>query len=380
MKHDHQMFVKMPHRNPVGGTEEPKSLRRSPRFLPQKTTPEPEKATTLRKSPRLHGKNTTSESEGPKAPKSSSNRARSSDPSLSSAPDNKDFPEKYSKKISKSDCGTRNCTNLRSESRGSPKLNNAVEEFRNLRRSPRFSSNKNFVDERVGHVGHVGKAWEETSKSVVGLSCRGHLSSGSSKSPRLKGRIEGDEGLRRSRRVSNKQNLVGEHVESGSAKSMDKLDMADDEKDGKGVISCEHLGGKRERQRRGSSVGPHVVIVEGEQRKDKETGVSWERKRDEEYSGIGKGWTKEQELALQRAYFTAKPTPHFWKKVSELVFLQFFLLSNLEFLASFVMFAYDIHKRGKNTFGKWHKKSVDFYLKYYLGTEFRIMFFSRSFA
>lgn len=34
---------------------------------------------------------------------------------------------------------------------------------------------------------------------------------------------------------------------------------------------------------------------------------------------ILKGWTKEQELALQRAYFAAKPSPHFWKNVSKLV-------------------------------------------------------------
>ncbi|PNS91884.1 hypothetical protein POPTR_018G000700v4 [Populus trichocarpa] len=31
------------------------------------------------------------------------------------------------------------------------------------------------------------------------------------------------------------------------------------------------------------------------------------------------GWTKDQEMALQRAFFTAKPTPNFWKKVSKLV-------------------------------------------------------------
>ncbi|KAH9605125.1 hypothetical protein KSS87_000456 [Heliosperma pusillum] len=31
------------------------------------------------------------------------------------------------------------------------------------------------------------------------------------------------------------------------------------------------------------------------------------------------GWSNEQETALQRAYFTAKPSPHFWKRVSKLV-------------------------------------------------------------
>ncbi|KAK4403340.1 hypothetical protein Sango_0702600 [Sesamum angolense] len=38
----------------------------------------------------------------------------------------------------------------------------------------------------------------------------------------------------------------------------------------------------------------------------------------EEECEIVQGWTKEQELALQRAYFTAKPTPHFWKKVAKM--------------------------------------------------------------
>ncbi|KAI3470831.1 hypothetical protein Pfo_027494 [Paulownia fortunei] len=39
----------------------------------------------------------------------------------------------------------------------------------------------------------------------------------------------------------------------------------------------------------------------------------------EEECEVVQGWTKEQELALQRAYFTAKPTPHFWKKVARMV-------------------------------------------------------------
>jgi protein DEK len=42
-------------------------------------------------------------------------------------------------------------------------------------------------------------------------------------------------------------------------------------------------------------------------------------------------WTEEQELTLRQAYFTARPSPHFWKKVSKMVqpnppilFLQWF--------------------------------------------------------
>ena len=50
----------------------------------------------------------------------------------------------------------------------------------------------------------------------------------------------------------------------------------------------------------------------------REKGVNGEkRKRGGEE--ISKGWTKEQELALQRAYLAAKPSPHFWKNVSKLV-------------------------------------------------------------
>ncbi|PWA88562.1 homeodomain-like protein [Artemisia annua] len=34
---------------------------------------------------------------------------------------------------------------------------------------------------------------------------------------------------------------------------------------------------------------------------------------------LRQGWSKDQELALERAYLTANPTPHFWKKVSRMV-------------------------------------------------------------
>ncbi|KAJ6373450.1 hypothetical protein OIU76_027732 [Salix suchowensis] len=44
------------------------------------------------------------------------------------------------------------------------------------------------------------------------------------------------------------------------------------------------------------------------------------RKRAEEATNRDvEGWTKDQEMALQRAFFTAKPTPNFWKKVSKLI-------------------------------------------------------------
>ncbi|KAI3794168.1 hypothetical protein L1987_36796 [Smallanthus sonchifolius] len=51
----------------------------------------------------------------------------------------------------------------------------------------------------------------------------------------------------------------------------------------------------------------------------KNIGVKRSRIQFENTLGITQGWTKDQELALDRAYLQAKPTPHFWKKVSRLV-------------------------------------------------------------
>jgi hypothetical protein len=335
MKQAHQVFVKMPTRNPIVGIEQPKTLRRSPRFIHHKTTTEPQRPTTLRKSPRLHPKNTTSEPEDRKTPKSKSrnHRARSPGPLLSSAQDKRDYPENDSKKMSKSDYGTRNVANLCSGSRRHPRLNNGVEGSQSLRRSLRLSYQKNLVNECTEYSEKVS---EKTRKSDIGLS-RGGLSSGSSKSPSSNCSIEEVGGLRRSQRVSNQRNVDDEHVEkSGSAKSLDKVDLSDDGRAETGVISCEYIVGKRERQTKGSSIGPEAFMVKCEERKAKEIGVNKKRKRDEEDSGISNGWTKEQELELQRAYFTAKPTPHFWKKVSKLVFCCSFdsLIWNILFICS----------------------------------------------
>ncbi|KAJ6743727.1 FINGER CCCH DOMAIN PROTEIN putative (DUF3755)-RELATED [Salix viminalis] len=43
------------------------------------------------------------------------------------------------------------------------------------------------------------------------------------------------------------------------------------------------------------------------------------KRTDEANKRAVREWTKEQEMVLQRAYFTTKPTPNFWKKVSKLV-------------------------------------------------------------
>ena len=48
-------------------------------------------------------------------------------------------------------------------------------------------------------------------------------------------------------------------------------------------------------------------------------GVKRKRNHVDKGHRIVEGWTKDQELALQRAFLVAKPTPHFWKKVAKLV-------------------------------------------------------------
>ncbi|XP_021732817.1 mis18-binding protein 1-like [Chenopodium quinoa] len=59
------------------------------------------------------------------------------------------------------------------------------------------------------------------------------------------------------------------------------------------------------------------VDIQG-RRESKLTGVKRRRKQDV-LQGNSQGWTKEQEVALHKAYFSAKPSPHFWKKVAKLV-------------------------------------------------------------
>ncbi|KAL6526827.1 hypothetical protein OROGR_015917 [Orobanche gracilis] len=82
-----------------------------------------------------------------------------------------------------------------------------------------------------------------------------------------------------------------------------------------------------------STDGMRKVIILDE-RKPKGAGELYTSKRDVKKLQVGgkrkrgqveedhetiHGWTEEQELALRRAYFAAKPTPHFWKKVARMV-------------------------------------------------------------
>lgn len=190
---------------------------------------------------------------------------------------------------------------------------------------------------------------------------------GSRKSSRLKNVVEGQCGVRKSPRIS-PQEYPGEHVKMmdlkdglrKSARSQNELEVSqgfrrrsprflsqgdnnrcvDKTFDGNSVStksSCKENArvvvrkdelGKRQTRLSSSDVAT-TRNERDNKRKDnriacKELGADGKRKLQEEGDiGLLSGWTKEQELALQRAYFAANPTPRFWKKVAKLV--HFFL-------------------------------------------------------
>lgn len=88
------------------------------------------------------------------------------------------------------------------------------------------------------------------------------------------------------------------------------------------VVSDEGFGEGRKKERKRKRVEVkteenRVVLDEGFGGGRKERGKGKKSKRNGEE--FGKGWTEEQELALERAYLAAKPSPQFWKNVSKLV-------------------------------------------------------------
>ncbi|TVU10652.1 hypothetical protein EJB05_44196 [Eragrostis curvula] len=59
-----------------------------------------------------------------------------------------------------------------------------------------------------------------------------------------------------------------------------------------------------------------VILMNVKKKHEEPHGI--EREGKEPFGGQD-DWTKEQDMALRQAYFTARPSPHFWKRVSKLV-------------------------------------------------------------
>ncbi|XP_059665690.1 uncharacterized protein LOC132311675 [Cornus florida] len=258
--------------------------------------------TTLRRSPRLLQTNRL-EPEPPKTPKPKSSTHRithSEPPSITST-------QKVQKKTLKrypeenSDAGSKSSTKINTGSTRSARLNGGVEGFSCLRRrSPRFSDHNKFKQEGLSDVGEVKMAID-LHKHYLG-------------EPQ--------------KRVTHANGLVEKtgNDESDGFMSPDKGDLSDAERANVGASSCEQSAGRLRKKRTFRSSASSKVIVGGSERNvrdidkgRKEIGVKRKRNRAEEGNGNFQGWTKDQEIALQRAYFAAKPTPHFWKKVAKLV-------------------------------------------------------------
>lgn len=366
----------MPNRDSVVNTVRPTILRRSPRFLRRKITSEKEETTQLRKSPRLANRNKSfPEPETPKSsnfssrknPVSSLNRSLRSTQSPTKKCEEY-FLENVSRKSSKSNDGFSNYGNKGSFTKKSTVSNNGVFGVQCLRRSSRISNQINAVGYEYNDFPvEIGNK----SGSCTNLSC------GSTKSPRSSNGVDGIRSLRRSTRFSKKESngddtkekIKGDSTESprscngvdgfrslrwstrfsekennvddtqkriNSAKgipndSKDNVEVSDSDKAGVGVDSCERFVPKCEKATRRRSIGAKAVSTRGKERKAielddgcREIGVSRKRKRGEQGNGTVHGWTKQQELALQNAYLAAKPTPHFWKKVSKMVIFLIF--------------------------------------------------------
>ncbi|OIW22034.1 hypothetical protein TanjilG_30823 [Lupinus angustifolius] len=175
----------------------------------------------------------------------------------------------FNPKLSKSYDSTKKHSNQKSSSkshtnsqngttglRRSARLNNGDGGIPSLRRSPRLSDLKLPVNEENGKKPHIEENVSGGSGSSISRS-------------RISTRVKAGHQVGDADEVKKNENCV---VEEGKVKNGDMVEV----------------GVKRKRKRP----------------REKETAI---------------GWTKEQELTLQRAYLAAKPSPHFWKNVSKLV-------------------------------------------------------------
>ncbi|KAG5059159.1 hypothetical protein AAZX31_01G019400 [Glycine max] len=243
---------------------------------------------------------------------------------------NHDTPNPKSAKLSVSANKSEKCA---VGSRRSPRLNNVEEQSPPLRRSPMLNNEpvgKQLKGTRV-KKGGVTATKENRVVSDEGFG-------GGRKKERNRKRVE----------VETQESVVSDEGFGGGIKKERNRKRVEVGTQENGVVSDEGFGGGRKKERNWKRVKVktkenRVVLDEGigGGAKKEENGKRVKTKAnrvvsDEGFGGgrkkgengekrkrggeeISKGWTKEQELALQRAYFAAKPSPHFWKNVSKLV-------------------------------------------------------------
>ena len=180
------------------------------------------------------------------------------------------------------------------------------------------------------------KIYKKPIKSSNGSTNCGNSTSGLRRSPRLNSVsskrstncVNSASGLRKSPRLNS--GSLSNKPEESKVVDTKKIESRKNKSIKGGLLDEEKM--EVDRKEREICVGLKAVRVErGESERreicdrNEDVGVKRERKRKsgEGGDGIVKGWTREQKLALQRAYFSAKPSPNFWKKVSKLVIYPF---------------------------------------------------------
>ncbi|XP_019172945.1 PREDICTED: uncharacterized protein LOC109168390 [Ipomoea nil] len=325
----------MRHRTSVEEDKHAVSLRRSPRFLPKNqqdlehpVTPEIEpRAIRVPNADSTPLSSNRKISLNKKQREASGRTAEKSNGSVMSG-DSSTGPRRSSRLISRFECskevskkakameitnGSVISSNSCTRSRRSSILVSQVEDFTPLRRSKRIAENGSFGK-------RIAKDWIEVSSVEKGyrdvvVACPAIRNSNKTPNPpeiKSKPRVNS----------SNKSVLKSEKRATRSS----CLSQADEGKAKHGGRIGKPSTSKLEKIETFPTKSPSEVAIEGGENPEesidlgeKQRGVKRKRAQEEDGHVIAKGWTKEQELALQKAYFAAKATPKFWKKVAKMV-------------------------------------------------------------
>ncbi|GFZ18876.1 homeodomain-like superfamily protein [Actinidia rufa] len=283
---------------------------------------QPDTTIALRRSPRLLPKNYTpfenSKTPDPKSRKSHKGSVKKAQTSLGgrSAALNGGFCIRRSPRFS----GKRNSPDAVVEKKGPHKSNQCKQVVATIDKRVTRSSSQGKVNECVKKISNRDKCDEFVESGSIEVSDEedllgvGRAIVGSNSFKSFGGELE----KRRTRASGANKDKCNGFIKSASRGFFDEEDFPDEERTKVGANSSKKFGGELEKRTMRSSGDSPMVIDGGKETDDNEIGVK--RKRNEVAEGCGfvKGWSKDQELALQRAYFAAKPTPNFWKKVSKL--------------------------------------------------------------
>lgn len=310
-----------------------KTLRRSPRFCTLTAPPGQEQFPPTRRSLRFLQKNDISAPTLPEVRRSHSaiRQVHSSHACVRplqnvSLKTPKSVLANTTNKSSKSGVVSSKNEGSNTGSKKSAAFENGFEGIRIPRRSPRLSCAPKIENALEGRYAKVSNG-----SSITSGARSSDLSSpspGVRRSPRLNNGVGEHQSTGKSRMFSCQQDALERcgrdrgKKSSGSDKKMGLLHV-------KNIDTSVSSSGKNVAEgerRKGNSADPEAnvaksggtQVVDGEM--NKKSVARRKRKREEDVVGIRQGWTKEQEAALHRAYYAAKPTPKFWKKVSKLVF------------------------------------------------------------